>query len=191
MSAVGFRPAAGNAGGARAVAQFGSALDWGSSGRRFKSCQPDTGQRVFPGGARPTHRRRVTARRVFLQLSLAQQPSSLRDLLDIDTNNSETSHSVHRSTRAQQSDQDGRRPYIRAGLRGARLAGLRRAADRDLRVMACLWRCTPPQHNPKDRQPCVARRSSWGPRGLRIRLRRCVSRCVRRVTPRRPEFVPF
>jgi hypothetical protein len=23
------------------VAQFGSALDWGSSGRRFKSCQPD------------------------------------------------------------------------------------------------------------------------------------------------------
>ena len=25
----------------RAVAQFGSALDWGSSGRRFKSCQPD------------------------------------------------------------------------------------------------------------------------------------------------------
>jgi hypothetical protein len=24
------------------VAQFGSALDWGSSGRRFKSCQPDT-----------------------------------------------------------------------------------------------------------------------------------------------------
>ena len=28
-------------GGMRAVAQFGSALDWGSSGRRFKSCQPD------------------------------------------------------------------------------------------------------------------------------------------------------
>lgn len=25
----------------RAVAQFGSALDWGSRGRRFKSCQPD------------------------------------------------------------------------------------------------------------------------------------------------------
>ena len=25
----------------RAVAQLGSALDWGSSGRRFKSCQPD------------------------------------------------------------------------------------------------------------------------------------------------------
>lgn len=23
------------------MAQFGSALDWGSSGRRFKSCQPD------------------------------------------------------------------------------------------------------------------------------------------------------
>jgi hypothetical protein len=22
--------------------------DWGSSGRRFKSCQPDTGQRHFP-----------------------------------------------------------------------------------------------------------------------------------------------
>ena len=25
----------------RAVAQLGSALDWGSRGRRFKSCQPD------------------------------------------------------------------------------------------------------------------------------------------------------
>ena len=41
LSAVGFRPAAGDAGRQRAVAQFGSALDWGSSGRRFKSCQPD------------------------------------------------------------------------------------------------------------------------------------------------------
>ena len=29
------------AGGIRAVAQLGSALDWGSRGRRFKSCQPD------------------------------------------------------------------------------------------------------------------------------------------------------
>ena len=27
--------------GRRAVAQLGSALDWGSRGRRFKSCQPD------------------------------------------------------------------------------------------------------------------------------------------------------
>jgi hypothetical protein len=27
----------------RAVAQLGSALDWGSRGRRFKSCQPDRG----------------------------------------------------------------------------------------------------------------------------------------------------
>jgi hypothetical protein len=26
----------------RAVAQLGSALDWGSRGRRFKSCQPDS-----------------------------------------------------------------------------------------------------------------------------------------------------
>jgi hypothetical protein len=41
LSAVGFRPAAGGLTGERAVAQFGSALDWGSSGRRFKSCQPD------------------------------------------------------------------------------------------------------------------------------------------------------
>jgi uncharacterized protein len=31
----------------RAVAQFGSALDWGSSGRRFKSCQPDKRSRIF------------------------------------------------------------------------------------------------------------------------------------------------
>ena len=29
----------------RAVAQLGSALDWGSRGRRFKSCQPDRGIR--------------------------------------------------------------------------------------------------------------------------------------------------
>ena len=29
------------------MAQFGSALDWGSSGRRFKSCQPDAGQTWF------------------------------------------------------------------------------------------------------------------------------------------------
>ena len=35
----------------RVVAQFGSALDWGSRGRRFKSCQPDqltqAGQKRF------------------------------------------------------------------------------------------------------------------------------------------------
>ncbi len=30
--------------GSRAVAQLGSALDWGSRGRRFKSCQPDMGK---------------------------------------------------------------------------------------------------------------------------------------------------
>ena len=29
------------------MAQLGSALDWGSSGRRFKSCQPDAGQGYF------------------------------------------------------------------------------------------------------------------------------------------------
>jgi hypothetical protein len=34
----------------RAVAQFGSALDWGSSGRRFKSCQPDTTKYRLPCG---------------------------------------------------------------------------------------------------------------------------------------------
>jgi hypothetical protein len=43
-SAVGCRPAAGARIGDRAVAQFGSALDWGSSGRRFKSCQPDNSE---------------------------------------------------------------------------------------------------------------------------------------------------
>ena len=32
----------------RAVAQLGSALDWGSRGRRFKSCQPDF-ENVFAG----------------------------------------------------------------------------------------------------------------------------------------------
>jgi hypothetical protein len=30
----------------RAVAQLGSALDWGSRGRKFKSCQPDNGSEV-------------------------------------------------------------------------------------------------------------------------------------------------
>jgi hypothetical protein len=34
----------------RDVAQLGSALDWGSRGRRFKSCRPD-GRRVFAGGS--------------------------------------------------------------------------------------------------------------------------------------------
>ena len=33
----------------RVVAQFGSALDWGSRGRRFKSCQPD---QHFEGSAK-------------------------------------------------------------------------------------------------------------------------------------------
>src|SRR5262245_63052607 len=40
--------------GGRDVAQFGSALDWGSRGRRFKSGRPDAGQKVtsrFPGVA--------------------------------------------------------------------------------------------------------------------------------------------
>ena len=37
------------AGQPRAVAQLGSALDWGSSGRRFKSCQPDTCRKVGQG----------------------------------------------------------------------------------------------------------------------------------------------
>ena len=32
--------------GLRAVAQLGSALDWGSRGRRFKSCQPDRTNRL-------------------------------------------------------------------------------------------------------------------------------------------------
>ena len=32
--------------GIRAVAQLGSALDWGSRGRRFKSCQPDRSNRL-------------------------------------------------------------------------------------------------------------------------------------------------
>ena len=39
--AVAFRRCRVILGSARAVAQLGSALDWGSSGRRFKSCQPD------------------------------------------------------------------------------------------------------------------------------------------------------
>ena len=31
------------------MAQLGSALDWGSRGRRFKSCQPDHKQRLTDG----------------------------------------------------------------------------------------------------------------------------------------------
>ena len=33
----------------RVVAQLGSALDWGSRGRRFKSCQPDKTNPVYFG----------------------------------------------------------------------------------------------------------------------------------------------
>ena len=40
-AAVAFRPLPAIPAAPRAVAQLGSALDWGSSGRRFKSCQPD------------------------------------------------------------------------------------------------------------------------------------------------------
>ena len=37
--------------GSRDVAQLGSALDWGSRGRRFKSCRPDReGTQLVPGG---------------------------------------------------------------------------------------------------------------------------------------------
>lgn len=36
--------------GQRAVAQLGSALDWGSRGRRFKSCQPDGHASEGPSG---------------------------------------------------------------------------------------------------------------------------------------------
>jgi hypothetical protein len=43
----------------RAVAQFGSALDWGSSGRRFKSCQPDHCQ---PDQVRPYFTQAMTSR---------------------------------------------------------------------------------------------------------------------------------
>ncbi len=35
-------------GGGRDVAQLGSALDWGSRGRRFKSCRPDGNDGQFP-----------------------------------------------------------------------------------------------------------------------------------------------
>jgi hypothetical protein len=37
--------------GQRAVAQLGSALDWGSRGRRFKSCQPDGHASEGPNGS--------------------------------------------------------------------------------------------------------------------------------------------
>ena len=35
----------------RAVAQLGSALDWGSRGRRFKSCQPDSSSLLDRGSS--------------------------------------------------------------------------------------------------------------------------------------------
>lgn len=35
------------------MAQFGSALDWGSSGRRFKSCQPDRRSECISAAERP------------------------------------------------------------------------------------------------------------------------------------------
>ena len=39
----------GNLAESRAVAQLGSAPDWGSGGRRFKSCQPDKGKPQVSG----------------------------------------------------------------------------------------------------------------------------------------------
>jgi hypothetical protein len=39
------------------VAQFGSALDWGSRGRRFKSCQPDHVMSQDIGDSRTCKRR--------------------------------------------------------------------------------------------------------------------------------------
>ncbi len=50
------RPNERSRGKSRAVAQLGSALDWGSRGRRFKSCQPDVKALVrvgFSPGLRP------------------------------------------------------------------------------------------------------------------------------------------
>ena len=41
LAAVAFRPLPAIPAAPRAVAQLGSALDWGSRGRRFESCQPD------------------------------------------------------------------------------------------------------------------------------------------------------
>ena len=41
--------------GHRAVAQLGSALDWGSRGRRFKSCQPDREALICFGRSGPFH----------------------------------------------------------------------------------------------------------------------------------------
>ena len=55
------RPSGGvHPGGIRAVAQLGSALDWGSRGRRFKSCQPDACD-VSRHPGRPDLRKQVRA----------------------------------------------------------------------------------------------------------------------------------
>src|SRR5258707_15189604 len=56
---VAFRPLPAISAAPRAVAQFGSALDWGSSGRRFKSCQPDAGQTRYIAVLKGDFRRRT------------------------------------------------------------------------------------------------------------------------------------
>jgi hypothetical protein len=58
------------------VAQFGSALDWGSRGRRFKSCRPD--QKI--------HRTRLSSGSIFFVLGktgLTGKPASLSSVKPI------------------------------------------------------------------------------------------------------------
>jgi hypothetical protein len=74
----------------RAVAQLGSALDWGSRGRRFKSCQPD--QKVpetqgFPGLLRvkridpPSKTHHFTPSAPLIRTSRPRRPCRHRSVL--------------------------------------------------------------------------------------------------------------
>jgi hypothetical protein len=55
------------------VAQLGSALDWGSSGRRFKSCQPDT-QLQVTGGSGESRGRLFCVRAARMSLLVSCRP---------------------------------------------------------------------------------------------------------------------
>lgn len=68
--------------GARAVAQFGSALDWGSSGRRFKSCQPDQRSRSH---SRLLYHSLKMARYAAQRRAYLRTPEGLRDLCPLVT----------------------------------------------------------------------------------------------------------
>jgi hypothetical protein len=92
------------------VAQFGSALDWGSSGRRFKSCQPDHSIQASWSTAAPNHRHDKTADATLLLLAALAHRGKLPNLRKIFQGSSKTSAATFAMTG--QTDRQKRRTPI-------------------------------------------------------------------------------